>query len=238
MKETGVSYLPIWNRYLAKFEDAGLTNEDMGALLRAMMHYQFRDEEPTELSGVAKIFWMFLVEDLDRAKAQYVTSVNNGKKGGRPKKNAAAKVENQEKTQTNPEKGITRTESRTESKTESRTKTRERTKTSAREAEEDLSVCEKAYGEFGWVKLTDEQYAQLEKSMGQWELTQCITYIDRAAQTTNNRNQWRDWSLVLMRCHEEAWHHTRRRTAPVPTGASGQLGEAELEAIRRVLSEE
>ena len=233
MQEVNMSYVPLWCRYLEKFDDAGLTNEDLGSLVRAMMRYQISGETPTNLNGATKIFWMFIIEDLNRARLQYTVSVNNGKKGGRPKKNTDAKEENREQTQSNPEKPITRT--RTESKTES--KTRERTKTSAREAEEDLSVCEKSHGEFGWVKLTDAQYAELEKTMGHWELHQCISYIDRAAQTTNNRNHWRDWYVVLRRCHEERWHLTASRSAPVPTGASGHLGEAELEAIQRLMSE-
>ena len=248
MCEKSVSYIPVWERYYDKFMEAGLTSTDVGELVLAMMGYQFRGKEPTELTGVTKIFWMFIVEDLNRAKLQYVTSVNNGKKGGRPKKKVEKPEENPEETQPNPEKPITRTRTRTESKTktetetktetktETETETRERTQTPA-PAEGDLSVCEKTYGEFGWVKLTDEQYAQLERVMGKWELTHCIAYIDRAAQTTNNRNHWKDWFVVLRRCYDERWHRTTGRNPPIPTGASGHLGEAELEAIQRVLSE-
>ena len=234
MQDVCMSYVPLWCRYLEKFDDGGLSNEDLGALTRAMLRYQISGEKPTNLSGAVQIFWMFIIEDLDRAKLQYTNSVNNGKKGGRPQKNPEEPNENPEQTQTNPEKPRTRT--RTESKTKTETETRERTQTPA-PAEGDLSVCEKTYGEFGWVKLTDEQYAQLKRVMGKWELTHCIAYIDRAAQTTNNRNHWKDWFVVLRRCYDERWHRIASRSSPVPTGASGHLGEAELEAIQRVLAE-
>ena len=229
MEAITVSYLPIWNRYLDMFEKSKLTEAQVGTLVLAMMNYQFRDEEPEGMDPVLQAFWNFIVQDLQRAKVQYLNSVKNGKKGGRPRKNALVE---ETYTHENPEKPKTRTRTESTSKTESR----ERTKTAASTAAEDLSVCENAYGEFGWVKLTDEQYAQLEKTMGSWGLKQCIAYVDRSAQTTNNRNHWQDWSVVLRRCYEEGWHHTASRSQAVPTGASGHLGEAELEAIRTLMA--
>ena len=226
MNEITISYLPIWNRYLEMFENAKLTDTQIGTLTRAMMKYQFRDITPEDMDPVLSVFWGFLVQDLQRAKVQYINAVNNGKKGGRPRKNTS------ENPKENPEKPITRT--RTKSKT--RSETREKTKTAASKAAEDLSVCEKAYGEFGWVKLTDREHDQLEQIMGARELNRCIAYIDRSAQTTNNRNHWQDWAVVLRRCYEERWHDTASRNAPVPTGASGHLGEAELEAIRALMA--
>ena len=62
-----------------------------------------------------------------------------------------------------------------------------------------------AFGEYGWIKLTDEQYQRLVEKMGIKELERCITHIDEMAQSTGNKNKWKDWNLVLQRCHREQW---------------------------------
>lgn len=61
------------------------------------------------------------------------------------------------------------------------------------------------YGEYGRVKLTDEQYARLLKDLGEEELKRCITYVDESAQLTRNKNKWSDWNLVVRKCHREGW---------------------------------
>lgn len=98
----------------------------------------------------------------------------------------------------------------------------------------------KSYGEFGWVKLTDEEYGRLLNDLGEAEVKRCIAYIDESAQSTRNKNKWRDWNLVVRRCAKDGWgldNHTRYSRQKVPMGATGVLGEAELEAIQRVLKE-
>ena len=106
---------------------------------------------------------------------------------------------------------------------------------------ETAGVCpeKSSYGEFGWVKLTEEQYRKLKDTLGPEELHRCITYVDEAAQSNGNRNRWKDWYLILRRCHENRWHETKspHRKAEIPKGASGFLGEAELEAIARVMQQ-
>ena len=97
----------------------------------------------------------------------------------------------------------------------------------------------KSFGHFGWVKLTDEEYNRLLNDLGQAEVERCISYIDESAQTTKNKNKWRDWNLVIRKCSREGWGMQRPKgyVKEVPKGASGVLGEAELEAIQRVLRE-
>ena len=100
--------------------------------------------------------------------------------------------------------------------------------------------CEtQSYGEFGWIKLTTDQYEKLRQQLGNEELQRCITYVDEAAQSTGNRNRWKDWYLILRRCHENRWYENRPYStkSDIPKGASGVLGAAELEAIQRVLRE-
>lgn len=64
---------------------------------------------------------------------------------------------------------------------------------------------QKKYGEYGRVLLTEEQYQNLLQELGQSELDRCIQYIDEAAQSSGNKNKWKDWNIVIHRCHREGW---------------------------------
>lgn len=234
MENKQMDYSPLWNRYLPMFEDAELTEQQVGALTLAMMRFQARGEMPVNLDPMCKVFWSVIHEDLKRARLKYDTAVANGKKGGRPRKVKA------EETQENPKKGITKTESK--SKTTSTTESTSISTTDTGSAPAiSAGVCgeKNSFGEFGWVKLTARQYDKLMNQWGYDELHRCITYVDEAAQSTGNRNRWKDWYLVVRRCHENRWYETRRSSTKeeIPKGASGTLGEAELEAIARVLRE-
>ena len=63
----------------------------------------------------------------------------------------------------------------------------------------------KAYGEYGWVKLTEEEFDRLRSELGVDELNRCIAYIDESAQASGNKNHWRDWNLVIRKCHRDGW---------------------------------
>ena len=61
------------------------------------------------------------------------------------------------------------------------------------------------HGANGWVLLTDEQYKKLLHDLGPAELERCITYVDESAQITKNKNGWKDWNLLIRKCHREQW---------------------------------
>ena len=229
MENKKMDYAPLWNRYLEMFEDAELTEQQVGALTLGMLKFQICGEKPANLDSHCKVLWSVIHQDLKCARKKYDAAVTNGKKGGRPRK---ARVE---KTKENQEKGITKTESESKSKTMSTT-----IDTGSAPAETAGVCCEtQSFGEFGWVKLTASQYDKLLERYGYEELHRCITYVDEAAQSTNNRNRWKDWYLILRRCHENRWHERKpsHLKAEIPKGASGFLGEAELEAIARVMQQ-
>ena len=99
----------------------------------------------------------------------------------------------------------------------------------------------KSFGEYGWVKLSDDEYNRLLNDLGEAEVKRCIAYVDESAQSTRNKNKWRDWNLVIRKCSREGWGIPQQaygRKTTVSKGASGKLGAAELEAIQRVLREE
>lgn len=62
-----------------------------------------------------------------------------------------------------------------------------------------------SYGEYGWVKLTHAEYQRLQEELGHEELERCIRYIDESAETTGNKNKWKNWNLVLRKCSREGW---------------------------------
>lgn len=62
-----------------------------------------------------------------------------------------------------------------------------------------------SYGEFGWVKLTNDEFNRLSNDLGEAEVRRCITYVDESAQTTGNKNKWKDWNLVIRKCHNQGW---------------------------------
>lgn len=89
------------------------------------------------------------------------------------------------------------------------------------------------YGEYGWVRLTDEQYQKLLKDLGETELARCITYVDEFAQAKHNRTGWSDWNLVVRKCSREGWG---LRTGAGGRGGASAAGDAlndlaQLEAL-------
>lgn len=104
----------------------------------------------------------------------------------------------------------------------------------------------KSYGQFGWVKLTDKEYAAIVNDLGKAEAERCIAYVDECAQTTGNKNKWRDWNLVVRKCSRDKWGISaakiifpsrQRPERPGDIHGCGEPGPAELEAIARVLRE-
>lgn len=236
MNTTTIPYMPIWSHYWELFSESGLQDAEIGRLVREMMQFYFYGKEPENLPSNLKCVWTLLRGNLISSKAKYLTAVSNGKKGGRPKR--ARK--NPDETQPNPAKPIKEKENK-RNENEIKENTDTRSAPSHPVGREGVSGEKHSFGEYGWIKLTREQYQKLAEEMGHEELDKCISYVDEAAQSTGNARRWKDWFLILRRCHRDGWHResAQRREHPqsIPQGASGHLGEAELEAIRLVLNE-
>ena len=89
-------------------------------------------------------------------------------------------------------------------------------------------------GEYGWVKLTDEEFERLRNELGDAELQRCIAYIDESAQANGNKNKWKDWNLVIRKCSRDGWGLSRRQ-AP-RSSAEGAMGD--LQEIHRMFDGE
>ena len=72
-----------------------------------------------------------------------------------------------------------------------------------------LSEGRHKYGQYGWVCLSNEEIERLVIDLGPDEVARCIAYIDKATQATGNKNNWKDWNLVIRKCSKEDWEAKR-----------------------------
>ena len=222
-----IPYVCLYSSYLESV--APFSEAERGRLLTAMLVYAVRGEE-VRLPGNERYLWPTIKSQIDRDAAAYrdrcEKNRDNGKKGGRPEKRSVfEKPKEKEKEKEN--------EKENEKKNEKEKESILRPGAAPAEAEKTV------YGKFGWIRLSAQEHARLLGELGQAELDRCIAYIDESAQSTGNKNHWLDWEVVLRRCHTNGWGLERRaQRQEIPKGASGRLGEAELEAIARVLRED
>ena len=93
------------------------------------------------------------------------------------------------------------------------------------------------YGEYGWVRLTDEEYGRLLNELGDVELDRCIQYVDESAQSNGNKNKWKDWNLVVRKCHREQWGVHRggsQAAGQRPSASAGAVND--LQALHQMFS--
>lgn len=90
-----MEYFCCYHSYLKKCEK--LSDQEVGRLFRALLLYS-ETGETQELSGRESIAFDFIADDIDRAKKNYEDkcrkNAENGKSGGRPKKQSEAKKAN------------------------------------------------------------------------------------------------------------------------------------------------
>lgn len=61
------------------------------------------------------------------------------------------------------------------------------------------------FGAYGWVKLSDAEYERLIKDLSEPEVKRLIQYVDEYAQSTGNKQRYKDWNLVIRKAKREGW---------------------------------
>lgn len=176
-----------------------LNDAERGRLFTALLVYSSTGAVE-KLGGNERFVFPGLRSQIDRDIKKYddycLQQSENGKKGGRP-----PKANESQKTQPFFEKP---------KKANEKEKDKEKAKTKDKESKADqppvpTKSTKKSFGDFGWVRLTDDEYNRLLNDLGEAEVKRCIAYVDESAQTTGNKNKWRDWNLVLRKCHRQGW---------------------------------
>jgi hypothetical protein len=220
-------YLKLFVDSLEKYQK--LNDTEFGRLIRAALSYKAMGVE-VELTGRESLLWDGMKLDIDRDNERYAiqASINseNGKKGGRPKKRTKANESEKNRM------GFSKTE---KSQDKDKDKDKDilspnvdsiggaiappRPRAPAKEPRH-------KHGEYGWVLLTDAEYARLVKDLGDAEAKRCISYVDESAQKSGNKNRWKDWNLTVRTCHRDHWGQQQARATAKPTMLGIQPGQS------------
>lgn len=63
----------------------------------------------------------------------------------------------------------------------------------------------KTRSQYGWVRLTDTQYKKLIDEYGVDKIKWTIEKIDESAEITGNKNEWKNWNLVIRKAIKNNW---------------------------------
>lgn len=206
--------------FYKSFWDAisGLPKKDQLPVFRAVVSYGLSGSHQESLSPTQNAFFTLMQPVLDSSRNK---ASNRKQTENKPKTNGEQNGKEKEREKENENENEIEREYENDSSLKAHTKKKR-----------------VSYGSFGWVKLTEEEHSKLVTDLGEAELNRCIAYVDESAQSTGNKNKWRDWNLVIRKCSREGWG-LNRKGRPVDTnkGATGALGSAEIENIKRLMVE-
>lgn len=207
-----------------------LSKEQRGDLLTLIFAYQNKRELP-DCDPMAKLALSFMRPFFEDSAEKYAERVRknqeNGKLGGRPKNqnNPVVFLETQPN-QSKPNVTLSNVDTDTDSDSvpyegENRAG---KPRPTPKGLDRKNNATREKHGQYGWVQLTEEEHSRLLNDLGEPEFKRCVAYIDESAQSTGNKNHWRDWNLVVRKCSREGWGLSGNKAK---TPQSGYYGSGE-----------
>lgn len=192
------SYLKLFVDCLEKYQK--LNDTEFGRLVRAALRYKATGAEPTDL-GREALLWDGMRLDIDRDNESYAEAVRIRSEAGRA---GAAARWGGHKSQDKNAIAINRI-SQNGKHGQEKEKEKDKDKDKDKDQDKEGKSARAPRGQYGWVRLSDDEYSRLLADLGETELARCIAYVDESAQSSGNKNHWRDWNLVVRRCHRDGW---------------------------------
>lgn len=188
-------YVCLYHSYLDAIQALG--DAERGRLLTAMLEYSLTGATG-HLNGNERFIWPLVKAQIDRDSEKYDEKCRVNAENGSKRTQANAT----ERKQTLPNASET---SQGKGKGEYKGKGKGKGKGEGKGENTGPAPARTAYGQYMWIKLTDDEYKRLLVDLGQVELDRCIAYVDESAQSSGNKNRWKDWDLVIRRCHRDKW---------------------------------
>ena len=185
-----------------------LSHAQFGELIRALMSYRWRGEVYSGDDIAIDIAFQFFSNQVDRRDAAKASKVKAAKERWEKKTNAEGMQDNAElctAMQTNAKGMQNNTPILSNPSPTPSPSPILSIESKADKPPAPPKPVRKSYGKYGWVKLTDDEFSRLLNDFGEVEVKRCIAYVDESAQSTGNKNKWRDWNLVIRKCHREGW---------------------------------
>ena len=93
------------------------------------------------------------------------------------------------------------------------------------------------HGQYGWVRLTGEEYNRLLTEFGNEVLRRYIAIVDEYAQTHGNAKKYKDWNLVVRKAIRERWGN-KQNESKTSTVTGRKMYDRELRRIEELEREE
>lgn len=169
-----------------------IPKENQLEVYEALCTYSFTGEIP-KIDGIAKAMFILMKPNIDKANARYEASVNNGKKGGRPRKTETQEKPNQnlDKTQEKPNQNLnvdvdvyvdkdnyTNKDNSNKEYIPPLDEKKTDSATAPSSSEKKKKEAKQKYGEYNHVLLTDTEAKKLVTDYGKEKAEAAITFLD------------------------------------------------------------
>ena len=198
-----MEYVCLYHSYLDAIQALG--DAERGRLLTAMLEYSIQGASG-HLSGNERFIWPLMKAQIDRDKASYSDKCRRNSENRRQRPLTTVNDRQRPLTtvnEINQGKGEGEGEGEGEGKGKGKGKGKGEDKGKSEGKGERKQL--RAHGQYGWIKLTDAQFAQLLSDFGKTELDRLISYVDEYVQSTGNKRGYRDWNLLLRKAHRDGW---------------------------------
>lgn len=191
-------YFCAYHSLLYSLEPFG--DAERGRLFTAALVYSREGAEP-QLSGNERYIWPTIRAMIDRDRAAYDAKCDKNRANATERMRTLPNANERVRTYTNACESSQEKEKEKEKGEEERKEKDNITRVGAAAPR----TPKKQHGKFGWVKLTEDEYNKLVADLGAEEVARCIEYVDESAQSTGNKNKWKDWNLVIRKCSRDGW---------------------------------
>lgn len=196
---------------------------DREKFLMAIIEFALEEKEPENLPECCDVAFSAILPTLITAKKRS----DSGKKGGEA--NASKAEANGSKQEANASKA--------EASTSTRNRTRNRTSTITEATESKCQELWDSYPAHRRGSIRDLIQAVEDASLSEADMDKAIRYLSIWRNSADWQKNDGQYVPGITRYIESGMYQRKPPSPDIPTGASGELGEAELEAIRRVLSQ-
>lgn len=187
-------YFCAYHSYLKQCK--GLSDGELGRLFRSLLQYSATGAAP-ELNGRESVAFDFMAANIDRDNIAYMEKCQkmktNGQKGAKGSKRG----------QMPPEAPQGKEEEKEEMK--EKALSNESAKKKGAAAPTPQEVLRHKHGEYGWVRLSADEYNRLVREYGESVVAHYIAVVDERAQMTGNKNKWKDWNLTVRNAIKGKW---------------------------------